>query len=334
MNKKIFAAAMLMAGTASMAGVGGSLWNWTNVDAYSAQVMVPAVVDRASGVETYDVEAGWWYGYADDKNGGASTFGPLNSVGDLDASCSDSEDATCSTAKALDAASYSLKADLTLAAGYQYRFAGIAFKWMPPEGGADVTTDISAKGGFCLTYALATTGKFYMVMDMDQNKYDPTDNGFPVKSLAATSSWKTLSLPWSGFVGTYGVKKTGADGAKEANSLQFKLEGAVNNTASISIGDLGWLDDACGIPDGVPNSALSNVSASGLKMAVAGRTLAFSGLKGATKVDVINLQGQVVANATLGKATSSLNLSRLDGGVYLVRASGSNVSFSQRVVLK
>lgn len=328
MNKKIFAAAMLMAGTASMAA--GSLWNWSNVDAYSAQVMVPSVVDRASG-EAYDVKAGWWYGYADTEVGGASTFGPLNSVGDLDVSCSDSDDATCSTAKALDAASQSLKATLTLAAGYEYRFAGIGFKWMPPEGSADVTTDISAKGGFCLTYSLATTGKFYMVMDMDQTKYNPTDNGFPVKKLDASATWKTLSLPWSGFVGTYGTKKTGADGAKEANSLQFKLEGAVGNTATISIADLGWLADNCVGPE---TAVLSNVSASGLKMAVAGRTLAFSGLKGATKVDVINLQGQVVANATLGKASSSLNLSRLDGGVYLVRASGSNVSFSQRVVLK
>lgn len=329
MNKKIFAAAMLMAGSASMAA--GSLWNWSHVDAYSAQVMVPSVVDRASG-EAYDVEAGWWYGYSDDKNGGASTFTPVNGVGDLDVSCKDSEDATCSTAKALDAVSQSLKATLTLAAGYEYRFAGIAFKWMPPVGGSDVTTDISAKGGFCLTYSLATTGKFYMVMDMDQSKYSPETNGFPVKKLDASSTWKTLSLPWSGFVGTYGTKMTGAQGAAEANSLQFKLEGAVGNTATISIADLGWLSETCVAPG--TQAVLSNVSASGLKMAVAGRTLAFSGLKGATKVDVINLQGQVVANATLGKAASSLNLSRLDGGVYLVRASGSNVSFSQRVVLK
>jgi hypothetical protein len=341
MNKKKIAAAMLLAGTASMAATSGTLWNWSNVDAYSAQVMTPSVKAAvAAGNEPYTVEAGWWYGYADDKNSGTSTFAPLNSVGELDVSCSNSSTGDCSGATALSSTAQALKATLTLNAGYQYRFAGIAFKWMAPVGGADVTTDISANSGFCLTYALATTGKFYMVMDMDQTKYNPTDNGFPVKTLPATASWSTLSLPWAGFVGTYGTKMTGAQGAAEANSLQFKLEGSVGATATINIADLGWLADGCGSPSASPvlegssSSVVSSVGASSLKMAMAGRTLAFSGLKGTAKVEVINLQGQVVANATIGAASNSLNLSRLDGGVYMVRASGKDLSFSQRVVLK
>jgi hypothetical protein len=51
----------------------------------------------------------------------------------------------------------------------------------------------------------------------------------------------------------------------------------------------------------------------------------------AANVEVLNLQGQVVAK---GNTASALSLANLDAGVYMVRVAGKSVNFSNKIVLK
>ena len=50
-------------------------------------------------------------------------------------------------------------------------------------------------------------------------------------------------------------------------------------------------------------------------------------------VEIINLRGQIVKKGSV-QGTSALDLSALDAGVYVVRASGKSVDFSGKIVLK
>jgi len=52
------------------------------------------------------------------------------------------------------------------------------------------------------------------------------------------------------------------------------------------------------------------------------------------QVQVINLQGQVFSSSVLTSAKSTLNLSNLTSGVYIVRAVGADFNFSQKIVLE
>jgi len=50
-------------------------------------------------------------------------------------------------------------------------------------------------------------------------------------------------------------------------------------------------------------------------------------------VEVKNILGQVVAKASVGK-NSTLDLSSLDIGVYMVQVAGKSVNFVDKIVLK
>ena len=66
---------------------------------------------------------------------------------------------------------------------------------------------------------------------------------------------------------------------------------------------------------------------------VSGRTLSFSGITSDASVELISLQGRVVKKGMI-KGASSLDLSSVDAGVYMVRVSGKSVDYSNKIVLK
>ena len=70
--------------------------------------------------------------------------------------------------------------------------------------------------------------------------------------------------------------------------------------------------------------------ANSAKTMLTNRTLSFSGIRGDSNVEIMNLQGQVVLK---GKAASAMDLSRLDAGVYMVRVAGS-MNLAQKILLK
>jgi len=80
------------------------------------------------------------------------------------------------------------------------------------------------------------------------------------------------------------------------------------------------------------NTAIALTGISTAKAILSGRTLSFSGIDNA-KVEVVNLQGQVMLKGT-ASSTASMNLAGLDAGVYMVRIAGKAVNMSQKILVK
>ena len=74
----------------------------------------------------------------------------------------------------------------------------------------------------------------------------------------------------------------------------------------------------------------ASVAASSVKAIVANRMLSFTGINNGM-YEIVSLQGQVVKS---GKVASSISLSSLDAGVYMVRVSGKAVHMSQKILVK
>jgi hypothetical protein len=82
---------------------------------------------------------------------------------------------------------------------------------------------------------------------------------------------------------------------------------------------------------GSSNDAIGAIkAASAVKLGVQNRTLSIAGVKDGS-FEIVSLQGQVVKS---GKVASSISLSSLDAGVYMVRVSGNTVRMSQKILVK
>jgi hypothetical protein len=64
-----------------------------------------------------------------------------------------------------------------------------------------------------------------------------------------------------------------------------------------------------------------------------GRNLGISGVNSTATVEVRNIQGQVVAKRAIDKG-STLDLSSLNVGVYMVHVTGKSVNLVDKIVLK
>jgi len=71
-----------------------------------------------------------------------------------------------------------------------------------------------------------------------------------------------------------------------------------------------------------------------VQMNLAGKTIFFNGIASNATVEIIDLHGALVAKGNVGPKGNSINLSRLDNGVYIVRAKGEKLNITQKVVLK
>jgi hypothetical protein len=83
----------------------------------------------------------------------------------------------------------------------------------------------------------------------------------------------------------------------------------------------------------VPHAIKPVREASNAKATLLGRNLGITGVNTAATVEIKNIQGQVVAKGSIDKV-STLDLSSLDAGVYMVHVTGKSVNMVDKIVLK
>ena len=62
--------------------------------------------------------------------------------------------------------------------------------------------------------------------------------------------------------------------------------------------------------------------------------LGFTGVKSTATAEVLNSLGQVVVKSAIEGDATTLNLSYLDAGIYLVRVVGKSTNFTNKIMLK
>lgn len=305
MNKILTASAILAAASMSF---GFETWK-------GSEGLQRVVTDLDNGTET----SGYWFNYGDDADGGASTVTwPVakgdkydeNSMAPIIIEC----EGLCGEF-ALDKGT--LEYDPFIGLGFNV--AGVSEETNKPD-----VADASAWGGVCITYEVSMAATLELGLGDDGDKDVAYDN--PFVNLPKATSATTKTFAWSKFKQNgWGADKggktvTGDAASKAISAVKFKVQ-AASGTGSFNIREIGPLTGGeCG------GSAIAPVAAkSALKAQLNGRTLSFG--KTVAKAEVINLQGRVVMSAS---SVSTMDLSKVQAGVYMVRAAG----LSQQIMVK
>jgi len=223
--------------------------------------------------------------------------------------------------------------------------SAIGFNWRGKEecGGKDwenrFVEDIGSKGtGLCIVYK---ADKYGVDVELGWNEALYEYKTWIMKLPAATS-WKTVNIPWTSFGISYEDEEESEPretALTKAEALKFalKTKGAAE-TIHFTLKEVGWLGTCSGTAETLPpydfnaspptDPIISGKMASAYKFSINGRTLS-ANFAGA--VQVINLQGKVVAQKTLA-ANESLSLAGLPAGIYMVRS--ENRGIVQKVILK
>lgn len=132
-----------------------------------------------------------------------------------------------------------------------------------------------------------------------------------------------------------GGKITGAEAAAQLVAIKFKVQAKDGSTGHFNIQSVGPYQGGCVAAGGSsPSIGIKGVrSVANAKAMLSNRTLSFAGISSNATAEVINLQGQIVMKGVVSSA-SSLDLSSLDAGIYMVRVAGKSVDFSSKIVLK
>ncbi|SHK83915.1 T9SS type A sorting domain-containing protein [Fibrobacter sp. UWB12] len=322
MNKKMLAASALFAVSAAVAG---EFETW-----YGGYGESQIQTGLGNGSGTH----GYWYSYNDNDDGGNSkVVWPVESDEFNSNSGSDPVIEHCGGicgSAVLD------KGILTY-----NPFVGIGFNVVGEDAsGNPVPGDASAWGGLCITY----TSSVAPSLELGLGEFDATigyANPATLLSKAASAS-TSKAIPWSGFTQPSWYKGTtkisGEEAAKQLVSVKFKMQ-AQPGTYDFNICAIGPYDGSCPQSCGccgpsLPYDAINSVRGpSNAKATLLGRNLGISGVNSAATVEVKNIQGQVVAKGAIDKG-STLDLSSLDVGVYMVQVTGKSVNFVDKIVLK
>lgn len=212
-------------------------------------------------------------------------------------------------------------------------FVGIGFNIVGESSPSDRTPaagNASAWGGVCIAYSSTLAPVLELGLGDAVDKALEYDN--PVVKLPKSSDGTMKDIPWEDFAQAgwgKGDKIDGPTAATQLVALKFKVQAKDGSEGDFNIMQIGPLGSGC-----TPSAIKSFRAASaGVKALVSGRTLSFSGISSDASVEVINLQGRVVVKGMV-KGASSLDLSSIDAGVYMVRVSGKAVDFSNKIVLK
>ena len=264
--------------------------------------------------------SGYWYDYNDKNDGGSSAFTfpagiEANSYGNFYGP--------------LVEAYYGIKASITLGEGYDYPYAGIGFNiWSEDQEGVD----ISEWGGICLAYE--STISFGIELAVENEKTVTGYDNYKATVVKYPSGPAINNYPWSKFSqGGWGTEVPIDDVLAKTYAIKLKFEGTAGTSGNFLICQIGSLNQCtrCKCVGCAPWNPIKVVAAgSSVKAQLSGRVLSFQGISSA-KAEVINLQGQVVKSATI---SSTMDLSSLDAGIYMVRVAGKNVNFAQKIVLK
>lgn len=299
MNKKILTASAILA-AASMS-FGFDLW-----------VGSEGVARVSTGLDAGEDNSGYWYYYADEADGGASTVkwaaDPDEEFGGLEPVLEACGDGICGS-YALDKGTLDYDP-----------FIGIGFN----VGGADkagksIPVDASEMKGVCIAFSVTHAATLELGLgDATDAKIGYANPAFDV---GKSSTGTMKDVPWSKFAQPSWAKTeiSITDAVASLAAIKFKVQAKTGSTGDFKItmvGDAGTCDG-----DAIGAKAIK----SSLKAQLAGRTLSFG--KSVAKAEIVNLQGQVVMAAS---SVKTMDLSKLQAGVYMVRAMG----LSQQIMLK
>lgn len=284
-------------------------------------------IETGFGDGTDDDQSGYWYNYSDDMDGGMSEItwpAPLGNGFSDDAldQVIDYCGGVCATFKV---AKGSIDYD---------PFVGIGFNLVD---GNQTPADASSWGGLCIGYNASIAPSLELGFGDSKDAALKYDN--PFKSLAKSTAGTITKVAWSDFKQAGWGKTNGGEviSATDAPTIlaavKFKFQAKDGTTGNFNIMSIGKYTDDCKLTDGSAPSVPVNPGAAigdkamqaSLKAQLSGRTLSFG--KTVAKAELVNLQGQVVMAAS---SVSAMDLSKLQSGVYMVRAMG----LSQQILLK
>lgn len=223
---------------------------------------------------------------------------------------------------------------------WPFNFAGMGFNVV---NGKKETFDISATNGLCVTY----TSDHPVTWEIE----DPVAGDhacFATLEAATTVTPAKKEIAEFKEPADWG-KNAHADCSeafKQASGIKFKFE---NKGVPVSgkfrlfeIGPAGTCTGAGAIgsepatysnvkPGSTPAAIAAVKAPAAMKAVLSGRTLSFSGIATGAKYEIVSLQGQVVKS---GVVSSSVSLSSLNAGIYMVRVSGKAVNMNQKIILK
>ena len=234
-------------------------------------------------------------------------------------------------------------------------FVGFGFAVVGETSDTDPTLaagDASAWDGLCVTYSSDVdlllqlgpgpisnpNGK---ILDGEGPDAEPAQAlSYPTATLPASKTGNLARVAWSDFkqIPSH-ISDPIIDGetaSKKLSLILFKLQVEPGNY-DFNICSIGPKDGAC------PEKCSSTGSEQGIqivrgtiaaKAILNGRTLSFTGIKSTATAEILNSLGQVVAKSAIEGDATTLNLSHLDAGIYLVRVVGKSTNFTNKIMLK
>ena len=230
-------------------------------------------------------------------------------------------------------------------------FIGFGFNIVGKDTSANyipVAGDASSWGGLCITYVSDIDLRLELglgpIVDSTISYANPAVTlpaektlgfGPPYKNKGkkVVVSWSDFKQPTS-YTGT--VKFDGEQAAKQLVAVKFILQ-ADPGEYFFSICAVGPKDGTCPEKCGIPSSEVGiKIAREGVSAMTVlnGRTLSFTGIRSTATAEVLNSLGQVVVKSAIEGDATTLNLTHLDAGIYLVRVVGKSTNFTNKVMLK
>jgi hypothetical protein len=185
--------------------------------------------------------------------------------------------------------------------------------------------------GLCIRYKADKAG---VDVELGWNEAQYEYNTWIVK-LPEANDWKTMDMKWEDFAPSYESEDDPyplETALTKAEALKFALKNRASSAVTVhfQLKEVGWLGSCSGTAERppAPTPIMGGKMASAYKFNMNGRMLSanFAG-----SVQVINLQGAVVAKKTLA-AEESMNLANLPVGIYMVRS--EKLGIVQKIMVK
>ncbi|SHL74493.1 T9SS type A sorting domain-containing protein [Fibrobacter sp. UWH4] len=322
-TKFILPAVVLSAAGFAMAA--GSLWNM-DVDAYQVQMPDdPITCNKTTDDYTaacYSNNAGWWYAYSSGNENEVVSFDPItkNDDGTYKLIMADDDGDIIPDGNLVK--DVGLVVTMSAAGGTLSApaIAGIGFDWKKLKTEIDISV---SHDGYCILYQWTSPTPLQMELSWDEDA-----NGYDTWYAELPMGYKSLDFAWSDFKQNGWDKKPITIAMEKSVGLKIRLRNSSTTEVkgTFTLVELGWKDE-CSI---ISTDYLKTARANSAKATLTNRTLSFSGIRGDSSVEIVNLQGQVMLK---GSTASAMDLSRLDAGVYMVRIAGS-MNLAQKILLK
>jgi len=309
-TKYIFPALALSAAGFAMAA--GSLWNM-DVDAY--QVQIPCV-------GFCEDNGGWWYAYSSGNENEVVSFDPItkNDDGTYKLIMADDDGDIIPDGNLVK--DVGLVVTMSAAGGTASApaIAGIGFDWTKLKTEIDISV---SHDGYCILYDWTGSQPLEMELSWDEEAY-----GYDTWFATLPNGYNSLNFAWSDFEQYGWDKKPITIATEKSVGLKIRLRNSSTTEVkgTFTLVELGWKDE-CSV---ISTESSKIARANSAKAILTDRTLSFSGVRGDSRVEIVNLQGQVMLKGTTAAA---MDLSRLDAGVYMVRIAGS-MNLAQKILLK